>query len=54
MDKIAEKVEYSKGSIYQYFSCKEEVVCVLCEESMGQLVSLFKRHLPLKALRKNV
>ena len=34
MDRIAEVTEYSKGTIYQHFSCKEEIlVAMLCESA---------------------
>ena len=26
MDRIAEKLKYSKGTIYNHFSCKEEIM----------------------------
>lgn len=43
MDKIAEAMEYSKGTIYQHFSCKEEVVAHLCLSNMNSLCNLFER-----------
>ncbi len=27
MERIAEAIEYSKGTVYQHFKCKEEVLC---------------------------
>ena len=33
MDRIAEITEYSKGTIYQHFSCKEEILVALLAES---------------------
>ena len=30
MERIAEAVEYSKGTIYNHFSSKEDMVCSLC------------------------
>ncbi len=43
MDRIAEAVEYSKGTIYQHFSCKEDVLCALCTQSLEQMVALFEQ-----------
>jgi AcrR family transcriptional regulator len=33
MDRIAEVTEYSKGTIYQHFSCKEEILVAMLIES---------------------
>jgi len=33
MDRIAEATEYSKGTIYQHFSCKEEILVAMLVES---------------------
>jgi len=33
MDRIAEVTEYSKGTIYQHFSCKEEILVAMLSES---------------------
>ncbi len=43
MDRIAEAVEYSKGTIYQHFSCKEEILCAICTQNLEQMVSLFEQ-----------
>lgn len=43
MDRIAEAVEYSKGTIYQHFSCKEDVLSAICTQSLEQMVTLFER-----------
>ncbi len=43
MDRIAEAAEYSKGTVYQHFSCKEEVLIQLCIRSMRSLLDLFQR-----------
>lgn len=43
MDRIAEAVEYSKGTIYQHFSCKEEVMGALCVQSLEQMGALFEQ-----------
>lgn len=43
MDRIAEALEYSKGTIYQHFSCKEEILMALVNQSMQRRVDLFRR-----------
>ena len=43
MDRIAETLEYSKGTIYNHFSCKEEIIIALAVETMEQRFSLFER-----------
>lgn len=43
MDRIAEISEYSKGTVYQHFSCKEEILIQLCNHNAISLKSLFER-----------
>ena len=43
MERIAEAVEYSKGTIYNHFSSKEDLVCSLCCRCVTNLIELFKR-----------
>lgn len=43
MDKVAEKVEYSKGTIYNHFSSKEDLVCSLCCRCITNLIEVFER-----------
>ncbi len=43
MERVAEQAEYSKGTVYQHFPCKEEMLLQLCVTSMTQLLSLFRR-----------
>ncbi|MBX2879683.1 MAG: TetR/AcrR family transcriptional regulator [Granulosicoccus sp.] len=43
MDGIAEIAEYSKGTVYQHFKCKEEVLIQLCNQCVTELIALFKR-----------
>jgi AcrR family transcriptional regulator len=43
MERIAESVEYSKGTIYNHFSSKEDLVCSLCCRCMSNLIDLFQR-----------
>jgi len=43
MDRIAEISEYSKGTVYQHFSCKEEVLIQLCNHNTLGLKKLFEK-----------
>jgi AcrR family transcriptional regulator len=43
MDRIAEAMEYSKGTIYQHFSCKEEILIALVNQTMERRLDLFRR-----------
>ena len=43
MDRIAAATEYSKGTIYQHFSCKEEVVISLVIETAKIRAALYER-----------
>ena len=43
MDRIAEGVSYSKGTIYNHFSCKEEIIIALAAKTAEKRVELFKR-----------
>jgi AcrR family transcriptional regulator len=43
MDRIAEALEYSKGTIYQHFSCKEEILMALVNETSERRLDLFRR-----------
>ena len=43
MERIAEAVEYSKGTVYNHFSSKEDLVCSLCCRCVSNLIDLFRR-----------
>jgi AcrR family transcriptional regulator len=43
MDRIAEALNYSKGTIYNHFSCKEEVIIALAIQSASKRVELFRQ-----------
>jgi len=43
MDKIADAVEYSKGTLYNHFASKEDIVGTLCCRSLKNLISIFQR-----------
>ncbi len=42
MDRVAELAEYSKGTIYQHFSCREDLLVQLCNQSLSKLLELMK------------
>ena len=43
MDAIAEQLEYSKGTIYNHFPCKEEIIISLAVETMDRRLGMFQR-----------
>jgi len=43
MERIAETVEYSKGTIYNHFASKEDLVCSLCCRCISNLIDIFER-----------
>ncbi len=43
MDRIAETVEYSKGTIYNHFASKEDLVCSLSCRCINNLIDIFER-----------
>lgn len=43
MDRLAEATEYSKGTVYQHFSTKEDLVTALASQTIEQRTSLFER-----------
>ena len=43
MDRVAETVEYSKGTIYNHFASKEDLICSLCCRSISSLIDIFER-----------
>ena len=43
MERIAETVEYSKGTIYNHFASKEDLVCSLCCRCFHNLIDVFER-----------
>lgn len=48
MDRIAAATEYSKGTIYQHFQNKEDILTALAAESAQRRVSLFERAATLR------
>jgi len=45
MERIASEIEYSKGTIYNHFKSKEDVLSTLCCHSLVALSDLFERAL---------
>lgn len=43
MDRLAEEAEYSKGTIYQHFSSKEDLILAMAARSMEDMSALFRR-----------
>ncbi len=43
MDRLAEVLEYSKGTIYNHFSCKEEIIIALAIETLEKRTVFFER-----------
>jgi AcrR family transcriptional regulator len=43
MDRIADEIEYSKGTVYHHFRSKEDLIVALAEQSHKQRTSLFQR-----------
>jgi len=43
MERIASEIEYSKGTIYNHFKSKEDILSALCCNSLEALTSLFER-----------
>jgi len=43
MDRMAEATEYSKGTVYQHFSSKEDLISALAIQSLGRRVAWFER-----------
>lgn len=43
MDRIADQIEYSKGTVYQHFRNKEEILLALANDALTKRVELFRR-----------
>lgn len=41
MEKLAEKAEYSKGTLYKHFCCKEDVLAAICTEKLLHMADIF-------------
>ena len=53
MDKVVAEVPYSKGTVYNHFSGKEDLLIALCNECMRTLVSMFKRAISIEACSRD-
>lgn len=47
MDKVVAEVPYSKGTVYNHFSGKEDLLIALCNGSMRTLISMFNRSMSI-------
>lgn len=43
IDKIVAKLPYSKGTVYNHFTCKEDLLTGLCNRHCGTLTEMFQR-----------
>ncbi len=43
MNRIAEELEYSKGTVYNHFPCKEEIILALAIQTMEERTAMFQR-----------
>lgn len=48
MERVAERTEYSKGTVYKHFSCREDLLLALCCNSLANMGDLFKDVLSLQ------
>ena len=52
MDLVADKAEYSKGTLYQHFSCKEEILLQLCNQTTYGMQILGQRAVTYKGTNR--
>lgn len=43
MDRIAQQLEYAKGTIYNHFPCKEEIMIALANQALEKRTDMFRR-----------
>jgi AcrR family transcriptional regulator len=43
LDRLAERVEYSKGTLYNHFATKEDILLALASRNLAERVRLFER-----------
>lgn len=43
MDRLTSMVEYSKGTIYNHFSCKEEIIITLAIQTLEKRLTMFEK-----------
>lgn len=42
MERLAERSEYAKGTLYKHFSCREDLLCALTTRRMGRISELLR------------
>lgn len=47
MERVAERCEYSKGTVYKHFSCREDLLLALCVHSLSTMSGMFSGVLTL-------
>lgn len=47
MERIAERCEYSKGTVYKHFTCREDMLLALCVSSLSAMSEMFANALTL-------
>ncbi|MFT5299558.1 MAG: AcrR family transcriptional regulator [Mariniblastus sp.] len=53
MDRIAAQVNYSKGTIYNHFSCKEEIIIALAIQNSSKRTELFQQAAQFKGCSRH-
>ena len=48
MERVAEVIEYSKGTVYQHFSCKEDILAAVARRNVERRTAFFGRALTLE------
>ncbi|WP_286237486.1 TetR/AcrR family transcriptional regulator [Neptuniibacter halophilus] len=43
IDKVVARLPFSKGTVYNHFSCKEDLLTGVCNRSLKKLIELFER-----------
>ncbi|MEL6330247.1 MAG: helix-turn-helix domain-containing protein [Planctomycetota bacterium] len=43
MERIAEAIEYSKGTVYQHFASKEDLIAALCNDTAAARAEMFRK-----------
>ena len=52
MERIAAKVEYSKGTVYNHFANKEEIIVALAIETVAKRLEMFKQAAQFKGVSR--
>lgn len=43
MERLAERSEYAKGTLYKHFACREDLLCALTTRRMGEISALLRQ-----------